>query len=94
MRSLIIQPAGNQGARSHYEDTISTPVPLKIIEQYVDEETIEQIKQIYKSDEIPTWGFTPGGRDVNVGKWNKVLPGDVALFLKNKEAFASATVAL
>lgn len=94
MRSLIIQPAGNQGARDHYADTILHPVPLETIEQYVDAETIKQLKQIYKSGEIPTWGFTPGGNNVNVGKWNKVLPGDVVLFLKKKEVFASATVSL
>jgi hypothetical protein len=94
MRSLIIQPAGNQGARSHYTDTILDPVPIDTIKQYVDDEVIRQLGQIYKSDEIPTWGFTPGGNNVNVGKWNKVLPGDVVLFLKNKEVFASATVSL
>jgi hypothetical protein len=94
MRSLIIQPAGNQGAREHYVDTILNPVPLETIGQYVDDETLGQLKELYKSNEIPTWGFTPGGNNVNVGKWQKVVPGDVVLFLKNKEAIASATVTL
>jgi MoxR-like ATPase len=92
MSHLIFQPAGNQGGREHYRDTIENPVPFARIAKHVDRETLERLRAIYGGDAIPTWGATPGANDINESKWKRIEPGDITLFLKDGKAFASAAV--
>lgn len=94
MTHLIFQPAGNQGGREHYRDTIEKPVAFDRIAKHVDNETLELLRGIYGGGAIPTWGATPGTNKVNESKWNRIDPGDIALFLKESKAFASAVVTL
>jgi len=44
-------------------------------------------------DAIAVWGVTPGNANVNVRKWERVDPGDTALFSREGHIFASASVA-
>jgi hypothetical protein len=94
MTHLIMQPAGNQGSRAHYRDTIEKPVAFDRIAKHVDNETLEQLRKVYGDGAVPTWGATPGANNVNESKWNRIEPGDIALFLQDGRAFASATVSL
>ncbi len=91
MSNLIIQPASDKNARQHFVDTVLNPVPLSRIQKHLDAETMQKLEKLYKGNEIPVWGFTPAGS--NIGKWNRIEKGDVALFLRQKFAFASSTVA-
>lgn len=93
MPNLIIQPAGNPDARQHYSDTVLHPVQLSRMRKYLDLATVQRLEELYKGGEIPVWGFTPGTNNSNLAKWNRIEPGDVALFLRQKFAFASSTVA-
>lgn len=92
MSNLIIQPSSNKNARQHYVDTILNPIPLNRLQKYLDSQTIERLKELYRGNEIPVWGFTPAGSNIN--KWNRIEPGDVVLFLRKNFAFASSTVSL
>jgi len=93
MPNLIIQPAGNTDARQHYSDTVLHAVPINRMRKHLDEETVQRLEELYKGGEVPVWGFTPGTNNSNLGKWNRIEPGDVALFLRQKFVFASSTVA-
>ena len=90
MSNLIIQPSSNKNARQHYVDTVLNPVPLDRMRKYLDPDTTKRLEELYRGKSIPVWGFTPAGG--NVGKWNRIESGDVALFLRQNFAFASSTV--
>jgi MoxR-like ATPase len=91
---VIIQPAGNQGGREHYRDTIEKPVPLDRIAPRVGASVHQQLTELFPSRAIATWGVTPGANQVNERKWERIADGDVALFLKESHAYAAGTVAL
>ena len=94
MAQVILQPAGNKGAREHYENTIANPVPLDRLRRFIDEELANDLARIHDSNEIPVWGVTPGKNNVNAKKWNKIKKGDVALFAANKKLWASSIATL
>ena len=71
MTAVILQPAGDPHAREHYADTVATPVPQERLARFLDDGDIDEIRRLYGSDPIPTWGVTPGGREVNRGKWEE-----------------------
>lgn len=92
MAQLIIQPAGNRNAREHYVNTVLHPVPLEQIRPHVATEVMDRLNTLYRGSSVPTWGFTPGTNGSNIPKWKRIESGDIALFLQDKAAFASATV--
>lgn len=92
MQQIILQPAGNQGGRDHYADTVASPVPLERITPHVDATTTSKLREAFPGGAAAVWGVTPGGGDVNAGKWQRIAPGDIALFLKKGRADAMATV--
>ena len=92
MQQIILQPAGNQGGRDHYADTVAAPVPLERIAPHLDATTASKLREAFPGGAAAVWGVTPGGGDVNAGKWQRIAPGDIALFLKKGRADAMATV--
>jgi hypothetical protein len=89
---VILQPAGDPHARKHYADTIASPVPQDRLERLLDPQDLSVIKGLYGSEPVPTWGVTPGGREVNRKKWDQVTPGDMVLMARDGEIFVSARV--
>jgi Domain of unknown function (DUF3883) len=90
--SVILQPAGDPYARAHYAETIATPVPLERLERRLSTEDLVEIRRLYGTRPVPTWGVTPGGNDVNRNKWERIGPGDIALMVRDGEVFVSARV--
>lgn len=76
---VIIMPAGSASALKHYDNTIGRPVPLEVIGKYVDDAIVNRLRD-GKRDAIAVWGFTPGGDERNVVRWNKIQTGAVAIF--------------
>lgn len=93
MSKIILQPAGDGDAREHFIDTIEHPVSLDRIKPYVSQEIYTKLKNLYPNSFVPVWGVTPGHKEVNKRKWERVESGDIALFSRDKVIFASATVA-
>jgi hypothetical protein len=91
---LVVQPAGNQGGRDHYRDTVATPVPLDRIRPLVDEETRSQLDGLFPDGTAAVWGVTPGATGSNERRWQRIGQGDVAVFLKESRAYAMGAVAL
>jgi len=90
MSKVILQPSGNKDAREHYSDTIEKSIPLLSIKPYISLKEFETLNDIYPSGECKIWGVTPGSRDNNITKWNRIEIGDVCLFSREGEIYASA----
>ena len=80
MQNLILQPSEDE----HFAATIETGRTLAEISPLLAAEDVRALGQLYGGDPIQIWGITPGKNDANVGKWNRLAPGDVACFVKNK----------
>ena len=89
MSNIILQPTGNKDAREHYLDTIQQGVKLSFIKQHLTSKDYESLLQIYPSGECYVWGVTPGDKNRNVSKWNKISIGDVTLFSRDGGVFSS-----
>jgi hypothetical protein len=92
MTQIILQPAGDAHARQHYVDTIATPVSFAVLAPHLTDADMSALRSIYGERPVPTWGVTPGGRDVNRRKWERITPGDVVLMVRDGEAFVSGAV--
>ncbi len=92
MSHVVLQPAGNAFASEHYVDTIARPVSIERILRHVDGDTARKLTDIYPSGKVPVWGAKAGAKNVNVSKWERLQPGDIALFAKNKMIFASGVI--
>lgn len=80
MSQIILQPAGSAAARDHYADTITRPVPLALIAEYIPATDTAFLQTRYPEGAVPTWGVTPGDGGRNLARWEKVKPGDVMFF--------------
>lgn len=92
MNNVILQPCGHKDAVRHYEDTVHHLVALATILPYLAAEHADALQAIYPNGECAVWGLTPGKKNVNISKWNRVKEGDVTVFAANKKLFASAVV--
>lgn len=92
MSKVILQPAGDGDAKKHYADTIQNLVPLEEIQPFVSVELYNRFKALFVEGKVAVWGVTPGEKEINRHKWEKVQSGDVVLFSRNKLIFAKATV--
>ena len=93
MSLVILQPAGNQGGREHYVDTVENLVKIADCNSFVAPQIQQLLETAHPSGLAGMWGVVPGQRDVNVGKWNRISVGDVVLFAADKKIRSSAVVA-
>ncbi len=89
MAKVILQPAGNKNGREHYFETITNPVRLSEIKKFLSSSDISELDSLYPDGTCPIWGVTPGKREVNIPKWNRIDRGDITLFSKDGGIFAS-----
>lgn len=89
---LLPQPAGQAEATIHYKDTIERPVPLTTLEEHLTESKAAELREIYGDRDAPTWGVTPGEKNINQWKWDRIESGDRVLFSRSGGVFASAVV--
>lgn len=92
MNRIILQPCGSADARAHYVDTIQHPVSIDRIKGFASANDTEKLGNIYGGRSVAVWGVVPGKKNTNIGKWNRIEPGDVTLFARTGEIFASAVV--
>ena len=82
-------PSSNKDSRKHFVDTISKPVPTKLIKNFVGSTSIT--KSLTEKS-YPCWGVTNGGKNKNKNYWLQMQEDDIALFYKNKKFFTSGLV--
>ncbi len=93
MERVIVQPVGSKGKKEeHYQDTIVNPIPMDKIEQYVDEEHVEKLKDIYEDGETYVWGATPSKTGRNQNYWEEIEPGYTILLSGKGKIFSSAVI--
>ena len=93
MTLVILQPAGNQGGREHYVDTVANLVELETCAPYVTPQIQRLLEVAHPGGKAGMWGVVAGQKDVNVNKWNRISVGDVVLFAADKKIASSAVVA-
>ena len=93
MTLVILQPAGNQGGREHYVDTVEKLVDIGACAPYLSPQDQEILMVAHPDGKAGMWGVVSGKNDVNVGKWNRISVGDVVLFAADKKITSSAVVA-
>ena len=93
MTFVILQPAGNQGGREHYVDTVANLVESSSCTPYVAPQIQRLLETAHPNGKAGMWGVVAGQREVNVGKWNRISVGDVVLFAADKKITSSAVVA-
>jgi len=92
---IILQPASNSEAYKHFEDTVKkTVLASQIIPYLKDSSEKERFLKISKNKNVSVWGVTAGKNDVNAKKWQRIQPGDVTLFYREKFIFCSAVTTL
>jgi hypothetical protein len=89
---VILQPAGDPHARQHYADTIESPVSMQRLARFLMSDDIATLRAAHGERAVPTWGVTPGGREVNRHKWQRISPGDIALMARDRQIFVSGVV--
>lgn len=92
MTAVILQPAGDPHAREHYADTIATPVAQERLARFLDADDMDEIRVLYGSEAVPTWGVTPGATEGNLRKWDRIANGDLVLMSRDGAIFVSARV--
>lgn len=93
MSLVILQPAGNQGGREHYVDTVENLVKISDCKPFLTPEVQQLLESAHPNGLAGMWGVVPGKKDINVGKWNRISVGDVVLFAADKKIKSSAVVA-
>lgn len=92
MSLVILQPAGNQGGREHYVDTIEKLVKIDDYQSYVDPRVFRALKEAHPSGEAGMWGVVSGKGDVNKHKWDRISIGDLVLFAADKKIKSSGII--
>lgn len=92
MTLVILQPAGNQGGREHYVDTIENQVEIQSCAPYVAPQVLRNLKTAHPNGAAGMWGVVPGKKDVNIKKWERISVGDLVLFAADKKIKSSAIV--
>lgn len=89
--TVAIQPAGNSASIRHYKDTVENLVQISQYEELIGRD-LANLQKVSKNGATAMWGVTPGTNNANVSKYNKLGVGDLVLFTKNKNVFASAQI--
>lgn len=88
---LVLQPAGDK-ARENLRRTVLTPVNRSVWAEYLPDADRAALEREHPSGSVPMWGTTAGARGQMRGKWERMAPGDLVLFLARNHAFLAATV--
>jgi hypothetical protein len=89
---VVLQPAGSQGSREHYADTVANLVDIEACEPYLAPQVFRRLKEIHPSGFAAMWGVVPGTNEVNRKKWERMSEGNLVLFSSDNKIHTSAIV--
>lgn len=89
---VVLQPAGNQGGREHYVDTVANLVGIDSCEPYVAPQILRKLSELHPNGKAAMWGVIPG--KMNTGKWEKIGPGNLVLFSADGYIHTSGIVSM
>jgi hypothetical protein len=93
MTKIVLQPCGKGIPAKHYADTVEKPVLLSAIFSFLSQDDLEDLRSKFPEGRVAVWGVTPGEESGNKTKWDRMNPGDVALFSREGRIFSAGTVA-
>jgi hypothetical protein len=76
-RVFIVVAGGNLAAERHFEDTIQRKRTLSEVKEYLPDEEINNLENIYHGSPFIVWGAVPGTG--NEATWTRMRPGDIVL---------------
>lgn len=86
--NVVLQPASGPVPQEHYRRTIENPVDLDEIEHLLPSGIVGRLRARYPEGKAPLWGAVNGNR----AQWDKLEDGDLVLFYRQGEFFATARV--
>ena len=89
MSLVILQPAGNDVARTNYAKTVKRPVDLERVRTHVPE-LHKQLLELHPEGAAPIWGVKARNRK----PWGRIQRGDVTLFARDNAVFSAGVVTL
>lgn len=93
LERVIVQPVGSKGKdEENYQNTIINPVPISKIKEYVNENHVENLKEIYEDGDTYVWGATPSKNGRNQNYWKEMEEGHTILLSGGGKIFASAVI--
>lgn len=94
MTKIILQPCRDPLAYEHFQETVLKEVRLSRIRHFLTAEEQDKLARIYPGGSCRVWGVEPKTKEINVGKWARITPGDIVFFAKDRRIFHSGTVTL
>jgi hypothetical protein len=88
MNKVVLQPTGSRTAQEHYKNTIVTPVRDAVFHEYLSSSSYGELQATYHGASVPTWGVVPGENNGNQKRWERIEPGDFALFCSAGAVFS------
>jgi HNH endonuclease len=89
---IVLQPCRKGLPATHYSDTVDNLVPLQRMEPFLANSDLVDLRRIFPARSAAVWGVTPGQNSQSQKKWERMDPGDVALFAKEGRIFSVGTV--
>jgi hypothetical protein len=78
---FIVVAGGNAAAERHFQDTIQSKRTLGEVKDYLPQEQVNNLQNIYHGADFIVWGSVPG--PMNEPRWEKMDPGDVVLIINS-----------
>jgi hypothetical protein len=93
---IALQPAArnDREVARHFRDTIDTRVRVADHAEVIEPRVLDALNAIHPDGTAQFWGVTPGVNEVNVGKWEKLVPGDAVFFYGQKKIYLTGHIAL
>jgi HNH endonuclease len=91
---VVLQPCGEGSPAKHYADTVEMFVPLARMEPFLTRQEMAELHTKFPSGRAAAWGVTTGEKSVNEKKWQRLEPGDIALFAKGGRIVSAGTIAM
>jgi hypothetical protein len=91
MPSIVLQPAGNGAAASHYATTIASPAEISGARlAALTQAQRQELEAVYPGTplRVAIWGVTA----TSASRWDRMAPGDFAFFARANHLFSGGTV--
>lgn len=93
MRGLYIFTAGDAEARKHLDDSIRSPQPSTLLDEYLSTDSAAELRSLLVDPNyFYAWGAVPGPRNIPI--WEQMQDGDIVLTVfGNRYRYISSVIA-
>lgn len=91
--NIVLQPTSDKVARTNYKNTIQKLCDLEKFVDYIREEEMQDLREIFPEGQCAVWGVKSGSNDMTKKQYDKLEIGDFVLFYQDKHFYSRAIVA-